>query len=107
MVKPHGRQIPSSRMPGSMPIACVRNLGIGWNPKNTLLVDDDPRKASRHPQNAIHPDAYDATKCKNSDEYNKDSELLHLITYLRECTAANDIQKHVAQVQYKSVFASH
>ena len=42
-------------------LGVIWDLGIGWNVKNTLLMDDDPKKASLNPLNAIHPCSFDAT----------------------------------------------
>eukprot|EP00670_Eutreptiella_braarudii_P003290 CAMPEP_0174300782 /NCGR_PEP_ID=MMETSP0809-20121228/58665_1 /TAXON_ID=73025 ORGANISM="Eutreptiella gymnastica-like, Strain CCMP1594" /NCGR_SAMPLE_ID=MMETSP0809 /ASSEMBLY_ACC=CAM_ASM_000658 /LENGTH=383 /DNA_ID=CAMNT_0015406419 /DNA_START=17 /DNA_END=1168 /DNA_ORIENTATION=+ len=80
-------------------LAVIWDLGIGWNAQNTLLVDDDPQKASLHPLNAIHPYSFDATICKDEYEYNTDCELPRLIEYLGGCKGVKDIQKHVDEVK--------
>jgi len=78
-----------------------------WNASNTLLIDDDPRKASRHPLNAIHPSAYDGETFDSLEEYENDTEFLHLIEYLKGCRGVADIQQHVATVKYVPLRPSH
>jgi hypothetical protein len=82
-------------------LGVIWDLGIGWNVKNTLLMDDDPKKASLNPLNAIHPCSFDATICKDEHEYDTDCELPRLIEYLTGCRGVEDIQKHVAEIKYE------
>eukprot|EP01012_Entosiphon_sulcatum_P009799 TRINITY_DN1561_c0_g1_i1.p1 TRINITY_DN1561_c0_g1~~TRINITY_DN1561_c0_g1_i1.p1 ORF type:complete len:296 (-),score=16.83 TRINITY_DN1561_c0_g1_i1:6-893(-) len=72
---------------------------------NTLLIDDDRHKASLFPENAIHPSSFDADTVASAAEYNGDTELLRLCSYLERCRTAPDLLKFLGRFPYDTFSA--
>eukprot|EP01004_Peranema_trichophorum_P004247 NODE_3183_length_1406_cov_11.389712_g2767_i0.p1 GENE.NODE_3183_length_1406_cov_11.389712_g2767_i0~~NODE_3183_length_1406_cov_11.389712_g2767_i0.p1 ORF type:complete len:347 (-),score=52.94 NODE_3183_length_1406_cov_11.389712_g2767_i0:121-1161(-) len=73
-----------------------QSLG-NWNERNTLLIDDDPRKASNQPENAIHPPPYSAKHFISLEEYDNDTGLLDIIKYLEGIKSSHDVREYVKE----------
>jgi hypothetical protein len=74
----------------------VWEQGLG-DPYDTLLVDDDPYKASRNPAHtAIHPRAYAVAQCGSDDGLAPNAPLRRMLQRLAEARAGVNVPEFVA-----------
>ncbi|KAI8080218.1 HAD-like domain-containing protein [Gilbertella persicaria] len=75
-----------------------KHFNYKYDPTNTILIDDSPVKAQLQPYNCIHPSEFKHTS--KSFVSSGESELLHLINYLKVLQFQSNVANYIKQHPY-------